>query len=181
MVESITVRSAISSDIHVLAAMDHGYSTSHVWQMTFQSGTADVAVSFREVRLPRPMRVSYPRHPERLVDHWTEKLEMLIAEEEETPLGYVTLLSGPAEDSLWISDLAVDLRTRRMGIGTALVNSAAAWGSERGFSRLFLEMQSKNYPAICLARKTGFAFTGYSDQHYPEEEIALFFCRGLAS
>jgi len=40
---------------------------------------------------------------------------------------------------------------------------------------MILEMQSKNYPAISLARKMGFVFSGYSDRYYPDREIALFF------
>jgi len=181
MHDTITIRPAISSDIHVLAGMDHGYSTSHVWQMVVQDASAEVGISFREVRLPRPMRVGYPRHPEWLVDHWTEKLQILIAEEEQTPLGYLAFVPGPAELSVWISDVAVDLRRRRMGIGSALIKEGLGWAQERGYSRVFLEMQSKNFPAIGLARKLGFAFSGYSDHHYPDQDIALFFCRGLNS
>jgi len=181
MDDIVTIRPAISSDIHVLAALDHGYSTSHVWQMVLQDASAEVGISFREVRLPRPMRVGYPRHPEWLIDHWTDRLQILISEEEQTPVGYLALVSGPAEQSIWITDLAVDVRRRRMGVGSALLKEALEWAHERGYSRVFLEMQSKNYPAICLARKMGFAFSGYSDHHYPDQDIALFFCRGLNS
>ncbi|MBN2555432.1 MAG: GNAT family N-acetyltransferase [Anaerolineales bacterium] len=179
MADRFTVRPAISSDIHILAGMDHGFSTNRVWQMSYQDASAEVGITFREVRLPRPMRVMYPRHPEFLIDHWTNKLQILIAEEEQEPLGYLVLVAGPAEASLWISDLAVDLRRRRMGIGSALLDAAIAWGVERGYSRLFLEMQSKNFPAISMARKADFVFSGYSDYHYPEQDIALFFCRSL--
>jgi ribosomal protein S18 acetylase RimI-like enzyme len=40
---------------------------------------------------------------------------------------------------------------------------------------MFLDMQSKNYPAIRLAQKMGFVFSGYSDHYYPNQDIALFF------
>ena len=40
-------------------------------------------------------------------------------------------------------------------------------------------MQSKNNPAIRLAQKMGFAFAGYSDRYYRDQDIALFFCLEL--
>jgi ribosomal protein S18 acetylase RimI-like enzyme len=55
------------------------------------------------------------------------------------------------------------------------LGAAIDWARARGFVRLFIEMQSKNYPAIMLARKLGFVFSGYSDHYYPDEDISLFF------
>jgi hypothetical protein len=46
-------------------------------------------------------------------------------------------------------------------------------------SQLFLEMQSKNIPAIRLATKMGSVFSGYSDRYYPNQDIALFFALSL--
>jgi RimJ/RimL family protein N-acetyltransferase len=40
-------------------------------------------------------------------------------------------------------------------------------------------MQSKNYPAIALARKLGFSYSGYSDRYYADQDIALFFYLGV--
>jgi hypothetical protein len=36
-------------------------------------------------------------------------------------------------------------------------------------------MQPKNYPAIHFAYKLGFEFSGYNDQYYRDQEIAIFF------
>lgn len=49
------------------------------------------------------------------------------------------------------------------------------WCRERGYTSLYMEMQSKNHAAICLARKLGFGFSGFSDQYYPDADIALFY------
>ena len=38
-----------------------------------------------------------------------------------------------------------------------------------------MEMQPKNYPAIQFAYKLGFEFSGYNDQYYRDQEIAIFF------
>jgi GNAT superfamily N-acetyltransferase len=174
-----SIRQAISSDIPALMALDHGYSTGHVWQMAFERGSEQVGVNFREVRLPRPMRVSYPRDPERLADEWTHKAVILVAEAEGTPLGYLSVIDGPAQNMAWITDLVVSLRHRRQGIASRLLRAAREWCHERGMERIFIEMQSKNYPAIKLARKSGFVFAGYSDSFYPDQDIALFFSMEL--
>ena len=179
MTEGVEIRKAVSSDIPALMAMDHGYSTDHVWQLALQNEGNSITATFSEVRLPRPMRVPYPRHPERLADEWTEKAAILLAEQGAGPLGYIAMVYGPAEDSAWITDLVVDLTSRGKGIGTRLLGAAKEWCRERGLSRLFMEMQSKNYPAIRLAQKCGFAYAGFSDMYYPDQEIALFFAQEL--
>ena len=66
--DGFLIRSAISSDIPWLMKLDHGYSTDHVWQMALRKEANEVAISFREVRLPRPMRVIYPRDYTTLAD-----------------------------------------------------------------------------------------------------------------
>jgi GNAT superfamily N-acetyltransferase len=173
--KAVGIRKAVSSDIPVLVELDHGYNTDHVWQMAVEKEANALGFTFRETRLPRPMRVRYPRRPELLIEDWTHKAAVLIAEGEGDPMAYIVLQEGPAEDAVWVTDLVVDLRHRRQGVATKLLHAARSWCLERDIGRLFLEMQSKNYPAIRLAKKNGFIFAGYSDQYYPDQEIALFF------
>jgi len=171
----VVIRPAISTDIARLMAIDHSYSTDHVWQMALGGAPGDVSVAFQEVRLPRAMRVDYPRSPGRLADEWTQRSAVLMAEVDEEPAGYLALMPAPAPGAVWVCDLAVAQRQRRQGLGARLLGAAIDWARARGHQRLFLEMQSKNYPAIMLARKLGFVFSGYSDHYYPDEDISLFF------
>jgi ribosomal protein S18 acetylase RimI-like enzyme len=90
-------------------------------------------------------------------------------------MGYASLVPAPAPGSAWLTDVVVDLRHRRQGIGTDLVRTACKWAQERGYQAIFMEMQTKNFPAICLAKTLGFTFAGYSDNYYPDQDIALFF------
>lgn len=177
--EQVEIRAAISADIPDLIAMDHGYSTDHVWQMGVRDGREGRSVQFQEVRLPRPMRVAYPRDPERLADEWTHRAVVLVAETDGEKLGYTSLVPGPAPDSAWVVDLVVDLRYRGRGYGRALLNSARAWAAANDFSMIFVEAQTKNFPAIELARRSGFAYSGYSDYYFPDGDIALFFSQKL--
>jgi|Deesub1362A_J573_1020465.scaffolds.fasta_scaffold06249_2 ribosomal protein S18 acetylase RimI-like enzyme len=177
----INIRKATSSDIPALVGLDHSYSTEYVWQMGLERSNGHVAVSFRQVRLPRPMRVRYPRDASRLMDEWVNHDALLIAEKGGRPVGYLALSRGPAPSCAWVTDLVVGLPYRRQGIGSTLLRSASEVCRQGGLQRLFVEMQSKNHPAIALAQAQGFSFAGYSDHYYPDQDIALFFVRDLGN
>jgi GNAT superfamily N-acetyltransferase len=76
-----------------------------------------------------------------------------------------------------VTDLVVKRRVRRQGVGMALISGARNWAAQQNDNRLVLEMQSKNYPAICVAQKLGFEFCGYNDMYFPNQDIALFFVK----
>src|SRR3990170_3327400 len=106
--EPFAIRPAISSDIQRLMALDHSYSTDFVWQMALQTAAPTIEIAFREVRLPRPMRVAYPRRVERLADEWTDRSLILVGVADDRPAGYLSLTPAPAPEALWIIDLVVD-------------------------------------------------------------------------
>jgi GNAT superfamily N-acetyltransferase len=125
------------------------------------------------------MRVTYPRSQERLADEWTQAALLLVAESGPALLGYLILSLGPPPATAWVTDLVVDLPHRRQGMATGLLGVARRWCLEQGIARMVLEMQSKNFPCISLARKLGFVHSGYHDRYYPDEDIALFFTLSL--
>ncbi|MEW6716169.1 MAG: GNAT family N-acetyltransferase [Chloroflexota bacterium] len=176
---SIEVRPAISTDVQWLIAMDHSYTTEYVWQMEEEVDNSQVTVTFREVRLPRSVRVGYPRRTAKLEDDWQQRSALLVAVLEGMVVGYASLMEGVAPESVWVTDLAVVSAQRRRGVGTALLLASQKWAEQMKKKRLVLEMQSKNHPAIRLAQKLGYEFCGFSDHYYPNQDIALFFSRLL--
>jgi ribosomal protein S18 acetylase RimI-like enzyme len=173
----IEIRPAAEADIPQLITLDHTYATDHVWQMEFSHlhEEGQVSVNFRQVRLPRSIRVDYPRPPRALMDDWPRLSSLLVACLDERPVGYTSLVLDAHIRLTWMADLVVDRRARRQGIGSALVLSAAEWAASQDSHNLVLEMQPKNYPAIRLALKLGFEFCGYNDFYYPDQEIGVFF------
>ncbi len=171
----IYIRPAISTDIPKMISLDHNFATGHVWQMTLDLTDTQTQVSFREVRLPREVHVNYPRIPHKMADDWTKRDLLLLAEENEVVRGYISVRLGLAPASAWVEDLVVDRIYRRNGIGSALVLAAQDWCGKKGIHRLTMEMQPKNYPALQFASKLGFEFSGYNDQYYRDQEIAIFF------
>lgn len=175
----IEIRPAGPLDIPALVALDHSYASDYVWQMEIQAEEQKVEVRFTEKRLPRSVRVEYPRPVAALADNWGERDGLLVAVLENETVGYISLDLGVAPVTAWATDLAVLRRHRRKGIGSALVLAAQEWGESHHCRRLVLEMQPKNYPAIQLARKLNFDLCGYNDRYYANHDIALFFARSL--
>jgi len=177
----INIRPAVAADIPILAALDHNYSTDYVWQMEVKSDEGLISASFREIRLPRSVRVEYPRPSLQLNQDWNQRPGLLVALLEDDPVGYVSLTLSIAPITAWITDLAVLRRMRRQGIGSALLLAAQEWGENQDCRRLVIEMQPKNYPALQMAQKLGFDFCGYNDRYYANHDIALFFAKSIRS
>ncbi|MFZ6028104.1 MAG: GNAT family N-acetyltransferase [Chloroflexota bacterium] len=179
----IQLRSASALDIAALVMLDHGYSTDYVWQVNVQQPEEDeIDVNFRKVRLPRSMRVEYPHAASQLQDDWKSRHGLLLAELPEQRLeiiGYISLVKDRLPATAWITDLVVTDRLRRRGVGTALMLAAQDWARAQGCYRLIFEMQPKNYPAINLAQKLGFAFCGYQDRYFANQDIGLFFTKAV--
>jgi GNAT superfamily N-acetyltransferase len=173
----IQVRAATAEDLPRLATLDPGYSTDYVWQMDMREepGGGQFNVSFRQVRLPRPMRVAVSQPPARLTEGWNRRACFLVAEQDEQLKGFLNLTLAAELETAWIADCVVERRFRRSGVGSVLLNSAAQWARTNRLKRLILEMQSKNYPAICFAQRHGLTFCGYNDRYYPNQDVALFF------
>ncbi len=176
---SYEIRPAASTDLTRFMAMDHSSFSDYVWQLELRRDVGQITSIFREVRLPRSVKVTYPRDPMSLSENWTRFAAVLTAVDEGVAVGYLSLVEERPSSLARVTDLVVSPEHRRKGIGSALVTSAQSWAVERKIQRLILEMQSKNQPCIRLAQKFGYEFCGYNDQYYPTQDVALFFGRVL--
>lgn len=174
----IDIRNTISTDIARLSQLDHEMDTDYVWQLDLHRDPAQVDSIFREVRLPRTIRIQHVRAAEQLPDEW-HRSPMLSAMLGTEPVGYIRFRDEMVPHAIWITDLVVARHLRRKGLGRKLIAGAEAWATQRGFRRAILEVQSKNHPAIRLVQKLGFEFCGYNDQYYTTRDIALFFARSI--
>ena len=175
----IEIRPAVISDIPVLMALDHFYQTNYVWQMDRTIEDGQVIIRFREVRLPRLVRVEYPNSGGWLAEGWKQQPALLVAVLAGEPVGYICLTETLSAGTAWVKELVVREKLRHKGIATALLLAAQDWAGQRRYRRIILEMQSKNNPAIRMAQKVGCEFCGYNDHYYANQDIALFFARYL--
>jgi ribosomal protein S18 acetylase RimI-like enzyme len=176
----VEIRPAEVNDLPYLVKIQHYYMSHYVWQMDRLAEDGQIVVNFRQTRLPRPVRVEYAGlHPLLDEENWSRYQAVLIATVGQIPVGYVGISYPFVPRTLWITDCAVREDARRKGIGSALILAAQEWGAEHQFRKVMLEMQSKNHPAIQMARKLGYEFCGYNDNYFPNQDIALFFSRSL--
>ena len=175
----LNIRLAVATDIPRLMAIEHATQSDYVWQLDLRRENGHISATFREVRLPRPVTVQYPRDPYSLADEWSQRSAVFIALEGDEQLGYISILEHTHATTAWITDLVIRPSKRRRGIGSVLLSTAQDWAAARGSRDIFLEMSSKNHPAIRLAQKFGFEFCGYNDHYYVTQDVALFFGRTL--
>jgi GNAT superfamily N-acetyltransferase len=171
----IKIRPVVSEDIPHLISLDHDYTSSYVWQMDFVVEEGQMGINFRHVRLPRSVKVDYPRPYKKLAENWDKRDGLLAALFEDEIVGYCCLTLSIAPSTTWVADLAVTKKARRQGIASTLLLAGQEWAREHNSNRIVLEMQPKNFPAYCLSQKLGFDFCGYNDRYYANRDIALFF------
>lgn len=174
----IEIRPAVSADVPYLMELEHYYQTHYVWQVERTSTEeGHVQVNFREVRLPRQVRVEYPHSPAWLKDAWNRVPALLVAVYREEAVGYITVTEQLSASTAWVQDLVVAEKLRRKGIASGLLLAAQEWAGQHSYKRIIMEMQSKNHPSIRLATRLGYEFCGYHDHYYANQDIALFFAR----
>lgn len=171
----IDIRPAISSDIQGLIKLDHSCETSYVWQLSSNISREQIETQLHRIKLPRSLKLSYPRQPELLLDTWIKHTLFLVARCEGALSGYLILDQINELKSARVSDLVVTPEFRRQGIASALVLSAQNWLKKRGVTRFQLEIPAKNHAGVELARKLQFQPNGYIDNYYIDQEMVLLF------
>ena len=88
--------------------------------------------------------------------------------------------------SLFVHEFHVAETHRKQGIGRRLMECVAEKASRAGFRTIVCETQNTNPTAINVYRKLGFRVEGvdisfYSNDDYPEGEIAVFMKRRLCT
>jgi GNAT superfamily N-acetyltransferase len=175
----IDIRPTVANDLSRLMGFDHSITSESVWQLELRREPGQVNASFREVRLPRSVKIEYPHNPFALADDWVRKSMMYTGLMGQDPVGYISLLERGAASVVWVTDLVVNVAQRRKGVASALLMAAQDWAANRSHRRLILETQSKNLPAVRLAQKFGYEFCGYNDHYYINQDVALFFAKAL--
>ena len=104
---------------------------------------------------------------------------ILVAAEAGEVRGYINQETQPDQASAWMHHLVVSPAYRRQGIGTALLGRGHSARPPARLPHMMTVVQSKNYPAIQFLGRQGFRFCGYNEQFYRNQDIGLYFVRGL--
>jgi hypothetical protein len=122
------IRAAIATDIKTLLSLEHSVQTDYVWQLDVHKEKSQTDVMLREVRLPRPVPVPYPRSTETLVDDWN-KSNMIVAVMHGHAMAYLRMTDQLVKGTAWITDIVVAREYRQKGVATGLILSAHQWAA----------------------------------------------------
>lgn len=169
------IRPANLADLTRCYHIDGAFETEYVWQVDEREEEESIAVTFRMIKLPRSVRVPYPRWGEGLLDQWERGDCVLVAELDGDVVGYTVMSLQPDRDLGWVDHLVVAPAWRRRQVGTELLYAAHGWGAARGVRRVMMAVQSKNFPAIRFCQGHGLSFCGFNERYFANLDIALFF------
>lgn len=176
---SFHIRLANEEDIPHCAELDGSYTTDYVWQMHFWEDERTVRSTFSQVRLPRTMEVSYPYNPVDLLSIFQQTNYLFSSCYGETVIECVAGEIEHWQHAFVINHLIIHPDVRRKGVGKQLLKRIRSFARQETCKRLFIALQTKNYPAIQFAQKQGFVFCGYNDKYYANGDIALIFSLSL--
>jgi GNAT superfamily N-acetyltransferase len=169
------VRIARDDDWEPCLGIDLAYETDTAWQMDERQESGEWHVSFREIRLPRMLRIQPPTPDGSSLKTWKNRDQFWIAVEHRNIIGYIGLDIDQARHQARITDLVVAPEERRQGMATAMLQRATEWSLRQRINQLVLVCPLKAYPAISFALKHRFIFCGFQDAYWPGQEVALFF------
>jgi GNAT superfamily N-acetyltransferase len=178
-ISQFLIRPALASDIEACLKLDHGLETQIIWQMTRREEAEGFQISFQTLRLPRPIRVEYPRNPQELRADLATLEGVLVAEAQGVILAYANLIMLQADKNACIRNLVVDAPMRRHRIGRALFERCKAWAHLQQAQRITLETTMRSYPAIRFMTSMGLVFCGFNDRYYTSQDIAIFYGQQL--
>ena len=171
----LVIRDGIAADITWCLALDSGYQSEYVWQMTVQEETDEILISCRKQRLPRSLDAQHDASQRRLEMAIHRRHCFIVLQLTNQILGYISMRVDETCQIAYLQDIVIDRPWRRQSLGARLVAVAQLWAREHSLRQIIFEITTTNYPGIQFAKSQGFVFCGFNDRHFPNQEIAVFF------
>ena len=169
------VRAVRDDDWEGCLEIDTSYETEFAWQMDEVHSGKEWHVSFREIHLPRTLRIESGISSEHLLKSWQNRDQFWVAIEHREVIGYLGLDVDMARYQARVMDLAVAPQHRRQGAASGSLPAPRNGASASTSTNSSLCAHSRPIPAISFANKHRFAFCGFQDSYWPGQEVALFF------
>lgn len=171
----IEIRPAIQDDLVDMIKIDHSYRTDHILKMELIQEDNSIRVEFRNTRLPREMKINYPRNEEDLITSWNKCTLILVGRIKGKIVSYIGIEEFRSSGIVKVVDIVVTTTNRRQGIASGLLLATENWASKHSNGIIVLEMQIKNNPMINLSRKLGYSFCGFQNNYFLNHDLGLFF------
>jgi ribosomal protein S18 acetylase RimI-like enzyme len=172
------IRNLTLNDLPHLNTIDANFSSDRFLDVRKSVEGFNVAWQLVERPLDPPFVSTDYNIPDWEVEELSDRLGkndgLYLAVEDESK--FIAFLDIPREhwrNTARISNLYVDQKFRRKGIGAELINRATTWAKEENIRAIWLETQSNNFPACQFYRSRGFELCGIDDHFYSNHDIEI--------
>ena len=184
MIEIRPLTQLTATDVKRIAT---GYLADGKYLIEYSDTEQETTFRLRFVALAQPYHKIYDHFDEEALSHYDQVLKegcSLGAFADDQLVGFLLSEAQQWNHSLWVVEFHVAATHRRLGIGRQLMETAAAQAKQAGLRVIVCETQTTNVPAIRAYRKLGFRLEGvdlsyYTNQDYPDGEVAVFMKRRL--
>jgi ribosomal protein S18 acetylase RimI-like enzyme len=171
-----------------LKRVANGYSSGSKYEVSVKESEDGFAVALRLALLELPYVKKFAHYDEEIVGRYNRILRegySFGALAEGSLVGLLIAEAHSWNRSLWVHEFHVIETHRGLGIGRRLIEAAAAKAKEARLRLIACETQNTNAAAVGIYRRLGFRIEGvdlslYTNDDYPEGEIAIFMKRRLA-
>ena len=157
--------------------LDFEYTSDFYYDVQLSQDADSFAVTF--VKTPFPQTVTHidEGYDKLYLKHW-ENAEAYGIIEENSLIAAIEICPEEWSNRLRVTEMWVDRRYHRQGLGTALMNHAKAKAKEQGRRAVMLETQSCNANAIAFYLAQGFRLIGfdaccYSNRDVEQKEVRM--------
>ena len=164
-----------------------GYTSISKYTVTHTDSAAYAAIELELVQLDQPYIKTYDHFDDETVGRYRQALALgysFGAFDGELLVGIVLAEAHAWNQSVWVWEFHVESSYRVQGIGRRLIEALAEKAYTAGLRTIVCETQNTNATAIQVYRQLRFRLEGvdisyYSNQDYPDGEIAVFMKRRI--
>lgn len=177
----IVYRPAGPEDAERIGAIDDSFTTDTVYEVV----AGDEGFALRAVAVDPPLVKVFPDDSADDGGGPAGDLHLEVAVDGGTVCGFVAAGVEAWHRRLVVHEITVAPTHRGLGIGSALMRRACAYGRRSGARTAWLETSSVNVPAVRAYRRMGFVLCGLDTTFYAgtasEGETALFLSKELGT
>ncbi len=168
-------------DAALLIGLDTAFTTERIYRLVQN----DFSLELVDEAVQPPLQKCYPLDPSNPEEREVWDYAVL-AENAGKLVGFAAAQYVAWNRRVVLWHLYVAPQYRHQGVGTQLLEAVGTYAREVDARCVWLETQNINYPAIQLYLRAGFTFCGvdttlYDPADVPQNEVALFFARPVAS
>ncbi|MGV2939345.1 GNAT family N-acetyltransferase [Mesobacillus sp. LC4] len=164
----VTIRQIYQKDYFAGKKVFYEYTSEKYYDIHIEQKDNGWNFSLAEERFAVPFE---KKLEEEIFEPYKEGSEVYFADYKEEEAAVMVIQHMEWNNTLFIHDLYVYKRFKKIGIGRSLIEVAKKRATELGVRAINLETQTSNYPAIQFYIKNGFDLIGLNSIFYSNEDI----------